>query len=160
MRFTYGSAPLSPLEIFEIVLTLLCILLAFTRPTLGASLFRSLESKLRRLSDRTFLCTILLFAFPIAARLLLLPVYGTPTPFIHDEYAYLLQADTFSLGRLTNAALPFANHFNSIYIFTKPTYTAEYQPAQAATLALGQAATGQPWAGALLSIGVFFIALH
>jgi hypothetical protein len=160
MRFTYGSAPLSPLETLQIVLILVCILLAFMRPALGASAFRSIESKLRWLSARPLLCAILLFASPIAARLLLLPVYGPPTPFIHDEYAYLLQADTFSSGRLTNPALPFAAHFNSIYIFTEPTYTAEYQPAQGATLALGQLATGQPWAGALLSIGIFFVALY
>ncbi len=160
MRFTYGSAPLSPLEILEILLTLTCVFVAFVRPALGARAFRSIESKLRRLSVRPFLCAILVFAFPIAGRLLLLPVYGPPTPFIHDEYAYLLQADTFSLGRLTNPALPSAKHFNSIYIFTEPTYTAEYQPAQAATLALGQVATGQPWAGALLSIGIFFVGLY
>ena len=160
MRFTYGSAPLSPLEILEILLTFLCILLAFLRPALGGRFFNSVESQLRSLSARPLLCAILLFASPIAARLLLLPVYGPPKPFIHDEYAYLLQADTFSSGRLTNPPLPFPNHFNSIYIFTEPTYTAEYQPAQAATLAVGQVVSGQAWAGALLSMGVFFVALY
>lgn len=160
MRFTYGSAPLSPLEALEIFLTLLCILLAFVRPTLGADAFRSIEAKLRRLSVHPLLCTVIIFASPIAARVLLLPVYGPPQPLIHDEYAYLLQADTFASGRLTNPALPFAKHFNSIYIFTEPSYTAEYQPAQAATLAIGKVATGQPWAGSLLSIGLFLVALY
>ncbi len=160
MRFTFGSAPLSPLEALEIVLTFVCILLAFVRPTLGEKLFRFIESNLRSLSTRPLLCAVLLFALPILLRLLLLPVYGAPTPFIHDEYAYLLQADTFSSGRLTNHPLPFANHFTSIYVLTQPTYAAEYQPAQGLMLALGQMLTGQPWAGALLSIGLFFVALH
>ncbi len=160
MRFTFGSAPLSHLEALEILLTLICVILTFVRPTVGATLFQSVESKLRSLSTRSLLCALLLFASPIAVRLLLLPVYGPPTPFIHDEYAYLLQADTFSSGRLTNPPPPYSNHFSSIYVLTQPTYTAEYQPAQAMTLALGQVLTGQPWAGTLLTIGVFFVALY
>jgi hypothetical protein len=160
MRFTFGSAPLSPLASLEIVLTLLCIVVALVRPGFGANVFQSLESKLRSISARPRLCAVLLFALPIAARLLLLPVYGPPTPFIHDEYAYLLQADTFALGRLTNPRPPFADHFSSIYVLSEPTYTAEYQPAQAVTLAIGQLLTGHPWTGALVSIGVFFVALY
>jgi hypothetical protein len=160
MRFTFGSAPVSPLEGLEFLLTLVCMVLAFVRPTLGLELFCSIESKLRSLSERPLLCALLLFALPVAARLMLLPVYGPPTPFIHDEYAYLLQADTFASGRLTNPTPRFANHFSSIYVLTEPTYTAEYQPAQAMTLAVGQVLTGHPWAGALLSIGLLFITLH
>src|SRR5947209_4825800 len=160
MRFIFGSAALSPLEIIQILLTLACILIGFFRPSLGSELFQAIEARLLLLSRRRTLCVLILFALPIASRLLLLPVYGPPTPFIHDEYAYLLQADTFASGRLTNPPPPFANHFQSIYVLAEPTYTAEYQPAQAMTLALGQVLTGQPWAGVLLSIGLFFVVLY
>src|ERR1700751_2237299 len=126
MRFVFGSAPLSPLEIIEILLTFVCILIAFFKPSLGLKFFRAIEAKLLSLSRRPSLCALISFGLPIACRLLLLPVYGPPTPFIHDEYAYLLQSDTFASGRLTNPRPPFANHFSSIYVLTEPTYTAEY----------------------------------
>ncbi len=127
--------------------------MAFARPRFANNCFSGIEQLLRAVSCRPWLCAFILFSFPIFLRLLLLPVYGPPAPFISDEYAYLLQSDTFASGRLTNAAPALWQNFASIYVLARPTYTAEYQAGQGLVLALGQVLTGVPWVGVMLSMG-------
>ena len=154
MRLNWGTAPFSLFDVLEICLTLLCLGIALARPAMGMGCFARIEGILLRVSRRPWVCAVILFAFPIVFRCLLLPVYGPPVPFISDEYAYLLQADTFASGRLTNPSPPLPQHFASVYVLAQPTYTAEYQVGQGLMLALGQVATGVPWAGVMLSMGL------
>lgn len=160
VRLNWGTAPVSFLDLLEIVLTLICLVLAFTRPDIGRNWFERAEAAMLSLSEHTGLCLLLLFLFPIVLRLLLLPVYGPPAPFISDEYAYLLHADTFSLGRLTNPSPPLWQHFTAVYLLAHPTYTAEYQVGQGMVLAAGQIVTGIPWAGVALSMGLLCAATY
>jgi hypothetical protein len=153
VRLNWGTAPVSVLAVVEILLTLLCIAVAFARPGFASNWFSRIEQLVRAVSRRPWLCALILFSFPIFLRLLLLPVYGPPAPFISDEYAYLLQSDTFASGRLTNPAPALWQNFASIYVLARPTYTAEYQAGQGLVLALGQVLTGVPWAGVILSMG-------
>ncbi len=160
MRLNWGTAPIGAFELFEISLVLLAVAVAFLRPALGSALFRRVEESIASISRRPWICAAILFLSPILVRVLLLPVYGVPAPYISDEYAYLLQADTFASGRLTNPPPPSPERFTSVYVLTEPSYTAEYQPAQGALLAFGQKLTGIPWIAVMLSMGILCLATY
>ena len=78
---------------------------------------------------------------------------------IHDEMTYLVQADTFSRGRLTNPAPRHPEFFEAPYLLMEPTYQAKYPPAQALFLAIGRRFAGHPIWGVWLTCGLFAAAL-
>jgi hypothetical protein len=110
-----------------------------------------LPVKLLRFSGRRWLVWAALALFMIAGRIALLPVLPIPDPVIHDEFSYLLAADTFAHGRLANPALELPDFFESPHILLRPAYISKYPPGQALFLAAGQKLAGHPFWGVVLS---------
>ena len=107
--------------------------------------------RLRRIAQTRWRAWAVLAFLMILGRVALLPVLAIPDPVVHDEYSYLLGADTFAHGRLVNAPLEHAEFFESPHILVRPIYASKYPPGQAAFLALGQALTGHPFWGVVAS---------
>ena len=83
-------------------------------------------------------------------RLALLPLSPIPLPFIPDDFSFLLAADTFAHGRLTNPTPAMWTHFESIHVSMVPTYMSMYFPGQGLMLAAGKVLFGNPWFGLLI----------
>jgi hypothetical protein len=56
---------------------------------------------------------------------------------VHDERAYLLQAEIFAGGHWTAPSPPLAAFFEQMHVFIEPAVFAKYPPAHALTLVPG-----------------------
>lgn len=123
-------------------------------------IFRAGSAALNKCGQHPRLCLLAVFLIPIVLRLCLINVVPVPQPRSHDEFSYLLGAETFASGRLTNPTPAMWKFFETEHEIMVPTYQSKYPPAQALFMAAGLVVFRSAWAGVLISFGAMFAATY
>ena len=138
------------LVLIEGGLAVLALAVSFGLPGFGSLWFGRIERAFNQLARRRSLSVALVGATAFILRLAVLPFCPIPFPFLTDDFSFLLAADTFASGRLTNPTPAMWVNLESIHVTMKPTYMSMYFPAQGLVLAAGKVLTGHPWCGILV----------
>lgn len=143
----------------EFVLWLVVLSVAALLLWLRPGFLRSLERGFASIGRHRTLSIVTVGLLALLVRAALLPLIPIPEPIVHDEYSYILQAETFLSGRLTNPPHPLWVHFETFHVNMLPTYQSMYPPAHAAFMALGKLILGHPWWGVWFSLGLMCAAV-
>jgi hypothetical protein len=153
-----SSFSISPITL-EFILVVMAVLVAVGWPRLGAPFFSRIERAFRPLARRRGLAVAIVGLSGLLLRLAILPFCPIPLPFVPDDFSFLLSADTFAHGRLTNPTPALWTHLESIHVTMQPTYISMYFPAQGLVLAAGKVFLGNPWFGLLLTSALMCAAI-
>src|SRR5215469_17862030 len=104
------------LILIEGCLTAIAFGVAFCLPRLGSDFFSRIERVFGRLARRKGLSVAVVGLTAFLLRLAILPLSPIPRPFVQDDFSFLLAADTFASGRLTNPTPPMWVHFETMHV--------------------------------------------
>jgi hypothetical protein len=148
----------SLLEI-ECGLTGIAVASSFAWPRLGNKFFARIEKLFEGLAHKRGLAAAAVGLSMVLLRFAILPLFPVPLPFATDDFSFLLAADTFAHGRLTNPTPAMWTHFETIHVTMQPTYQSMYFPGEGLILAAGAVIFGNPWIGQLIVSALMCAAL-
>src|SRR5688572_11642553 len=128
-------------------------------PRATRQVIRTFAAAVDAIARRRALAIALCGLLSVAGSITVGAVFKWPDPKEHDELCYLLAADTFAHGRLTNPTHPMWKFFDTFHVLQQPTYASKFPPAQGLFLAAGQLVFGHPIAGLWISGGLMAAAI-
>ncbi len=143
----------------RIALLALAVFLALRFNPRQTRVLRRARPGLRRLASRPWWCCALIVGLSLGINLCL-TLMRYPLPWVHDEFSYVLAADTFAHGRLSNPRHPMWEHLETFHVLSTPGYMSKYPPASGMFMGLGQWMTGHPIVGVWLALALACAAMY
>jgi len=109
---------------------------------------------LDRIGRRTWASSLAIAAFVVGMQVTTAFYRPLPHPTIHDEFSYLLEADTLAHGRLANRPHPLWEHFEGVHVLVQPSYMGKYPLGLPIFMAAGQIVVGHPFWGVVLAVAL------